>query len=86
MVGKRTEHRVFIALDADQAGAGDGGYRFDSAVKDRHPRHQGIALEGQRIGDGQVLHIGIGQFQPQRLAACFKPDVEFGKTTKALIN
>lgn len=79
--GQRTGCRVFVALDADQAGARYRG-GFHIAVEFRHHRHQGILLHDQCIGNGQVLDIRVWQLCPQFLAAFLQPDIEFGEAAK----
>src|SRR3546814_19541263 len=56
----RRHDRVAVAIEADEAGAGDGMLALMEAVERCQDRLQGRSLHIQRLGDGNIPAFGMG--------------------------
>src|SRR3546814_8521739 len=54
------QYRVAVAIQADEAGAGDGMLALMEAVERCQDRLQGRSLHIQRLGDGNIPAFGMG--------------------------
>ena len=80
-----TRHRVAVAPDADQAGAGDPRRPLDVTVEWRWHRHQFSALQLQHFGHTQPAVLRVRQLVPKRAAALAQPGIEFLEGVKLAV-
>src|SRR3546814_314887 len=75
----RRHDRVAVAIEADEAGAGDGMLALMEAVERCQDRLQGRSLHIQRLGDGNIPAFGMGMMLGPAPALGLQPPVELGQ-------
>src|SRR5690606_23380353 len=71
--------RVAVAVEADEAGAGDGMFALMEAIEGRQDRLQDRPLHLQRLGHGDIAALGMGVMLGPAPALRLKPSVELGQ-------
>src|SRR3546814_7560846 len=71
--------RVAVAIEADEACAGDGMLALMEAVERCQDRLQGRSLHIQRLGDGNIPAFGMGMMLGPASALGLQPPVELGQ-------